>query len=57
MPSTSANSAGASSGVASIIFLRLPPAKNVFLALVSTTPVTESFSATSRSTAALIESR
>ena len=57
MPSTSANSAGASSGVASIIFLRLPPAKNVFLALVTTTPVTVSRSATSRSTAAFMQSR
>ena len=57
MPSTSANSAGASSGVAWIIFCRLPPAKKVFLALVRTTPVTESFSASSRSTAAPIESR
>ena len=57
MPSTSANSTGASSGPAWIIFLRLPPAKNVFLALVTTTPVTSAFSASSRSTAAFMPSR
>jgi hypothetical protein len=35
--------------------LRSPPAKNVFLADVMTTPVSSSFSASSRSTAAAIE--
>ena len=38
------------------IRLRLPPAKNVFFALVTTTPVTESCSSYSRSTAAAIDS-
>ena len=35
--------------------LRSPPAKNVFLADVMTTPVIESFSASSRSTVACID--
>jgi hypothetical protein len=35
--------------------LRSPPAKNVFLALVITTPVIESFSASRRSTVFFIE--
>jgi len=35
--------------------LRSPPAKNVFLAEVITTPVISSFSASSRSTVALID--
>ena len=39
-----------------IIALRSPPAKKVFFALVTTTPVIESFSATSRSTALCIDS-
>ena len=47
---------GASSLVAWIISLRLPPAKNVFFALVTTTPVTCSCSSYSRSTAAAIDS-
>jgi hypothetical protein len=38
-----------------IMLLRSPPAKNVFFALVMTTPVIESFSATSRSTALCID--
>ncbi len=37
--------------------LRSPPAKKVFFALATTTPVTSSFSATSRSTASCIEVR
>jgi hypothetical protein len=45
----------ASSGVAFIMFLRLPPAKKVFFALVTTTPVTSSTSSCSRCTAASIE--
>ena len=36
--------------------LRSPPAKKVFFALVITTPVIESFSATRRSTALCIDS-
>ncbi len=36
---------------------RSPPAKNVLFALVMTTPVMASFSASSRSTVALIEAR
>jgi hypothetical protein len=47
---------GASSGVACDIRVRLPPAKKVFLALVTTTPVTCSISSWSRSTAAAIDS-
>ena len=61
MPSTSAKIRGASSGLAWIISDRLPPAKNVFLALATTTPVTDDASAASssyrRSTAACIPSR
>ena len=45
----------ASSGVAFIMLLRLPPAKKVFLALVSTTPVTSACSSCSRWTAASID--
>ena len=62
MLSTSANSRGASSGFAWIISDRLPPAKNVFLALATTTPVTDArrsaaSSSYRRSTAACIPSR
>ena len=61
MLSTSAKIRGASSGSAWIISDRLPPAKNVFLALVTTTPVTDDSSAASssyrRSTAARMPSR
>ena len=61
MLSTSAKNRGASSGFAWIISVRLPPAKNVFLALATTTPVTDDSSAASssyrRSTAACIASR
>ena len=61
MPSTSANSWGASSGLAWIISDRLPPAKKVFLALATMTPVTDAGSAASssysRSTAACMPSR
>ena len=39
-----------------IMPLRSPPAKKVFFALVMTTPVIESFSATSRSTALCMDS-
>jgi hypothetical protein len=53
--STSANTVGASSGVAWIIAFRSPPAKNVFFALATTTPVTSSFSFTRRATASCIE--
>ena len=56
MASMFSKTAGASSGPASIIRLRLPPAKNVFFALVTTTPVMSAFSATSRSTAAAMDS-
>ena len=45
----------ASSGVAFIMLLRLPPAKKVFLALVSTTPVTSACSSYNRWTAASID--
>jgi hypothetical protein len=37
--------------------LRSPPAKKVFFALASTTPVTEYFAATSRFTALRMDSR
>ncbi len=56
MPSTSAKISPAFSGPAVIIALRSPPAKKVFLALVITTPVIESFSATRRSTALCMDS-
>ena len=59
MLSTSAKIRGASSGRACTISDRLPPAKNVFLALATTTPATLSGSAASssyrRSTAARME--
>ena len=54
--STMLKNSPASSGVAWIMPFRSPPAKNVFLALVMTTPVIESFSATRRSTALPIDS-
>src|SRR5690606_23142980 len=47
--------AWASSGPTFIMFFRSPPAKKVFLAEVSTTPVMSSFSATSRSTVSVID--
>ncbi len=47
---------GASSGVAWTMRLRSPPAKKVFFALVITTPAISSFSCSSRSTAAAIDS-
>ena len=57
MPSPISKIAGASSLVAWTIALRLPPAKKVFLALATTTPVDVVLtSAYSRSTAAAIES-
>ena len=56
IPSTSANISPAFSGPAVIIALRSPPAKKVFFALVTTTPVMESFSAVSRCTALCIDS-
>jgi hypothetical protein len=55
--SAPANSEAASAGVACIMRVRFAPAKNVFLALVMTTPVRSSPSSYSRSTAACIESR
>ena len=45
----------ASSGVALIMLLRLPPAKKVFFALAITTPVTSSCSSWRRCTAASID--
>ena len=45
----------ASSLVVRLISVRLPPAKKVFLPLATTTPVTSSTSAYSRSTAAAID--
>jgi predicted phage terminase large subunit-like protein len=54
--STSAKISPAFSGPAVIIALRSPPAKKVFLPLVITTPVIESFSARSRCTAWCIDS-
>ncbi len=48
---------GASSGPAWIILCRLPPAKNVFFALVTTTPTISSFSASSRSIAVPMDCR
>lgn len=56
MSSTSVKTSPAFSGPALIMLFRSPPAKNVFFALVITTPVTESFSATRRSTALCIDS-
>ena len=47
-PSTVLKASPAFSGPSLIMPLRSPPAKKVFLALVMTTPVIESFSATSR---------
>ncbi|BBU21365.1 hypothetical protein MYXE_11540 [Mycobacterium xenopi] len=55
--STVSKNCPASSGRALTIAVRSPPAKKVFLALVITTPVIESFSATRRSTALPIDSR
>jgi hypothetical protein len=52
-----ANSAGASSGFACSISARLAPAKKVFLALATITPVTLSTSSCRRRTAAAMESR
>ncbi len=54
--STVLKNSPASSGWAWIMPLRSPPAKKVFFALVMTTPVIESFSATRRSTALCIDS-
>ena len=54
--SPSAKISAASSLVAFTISLRLPPAKKVFFALATTTPVTSASSAYRRSTAAAIES-
>ncbi|CEZ69956.1 Uncharacterised protein [Mycobacterium tuberculosis] len=56
MVSTVLNTSPASSGLAWIIVLTSPPAKKVFFALATTTPVIESFSATRRSTALPIDS-
>ena len=56
MPSTSSKNSPAFSGPAWIMVLRSPPAKKVFFALVMTTPVIESFSATRRSTVLCIDS-
>ena len=54
-----AKMAGASAGVACTVVLRLAPAKKVFLALVTTTPVTlcgsPAISVSRRATAAAIE--
>ena len=50
------NASPAFSGPSLIMPLRSPPAKKVFLALVMTTPVIESCSATRRSTALCIDS-
>ena len=52
----SSNICGASSGVAAMRSLRLPPAKKVFFALVSTTPVMSAFSASRRDSVASMES-
>ena len=55
--SASSKTAGASAGPALTISLRLAPAKKVFFALATTTPVTRRrASSYSRSTAAAIES-
>ena len=54
--STVSNASPAFSGPSLIMPLRSPPAKKVFFALVMTTPVIESFSATRRSTALCIDS-
>jgi hypothetical protein len=54
--STMANASPAFSGPMVIMPLRSPPAMKVFFALVTTTPVIESFSATRRSTALCIDS-
>ena len=50
-----ANTDAASAGPACIISVRLPPAKKVFFALATTTPMTSSTSSYSRATAACIE--
>ena len=55
-PSTVSKASPAYSGVIWMMPLRSPPAKKVFLALVITTPVIESFSAARRSTALRIDS-
>ena len=55
--SARSNASAASSGPSLTKPLRSPPAKKVFFALASTTPVIESFSATSRSTALRMDSR
>ncbi len=47
---------GASSGPAWTIIFRSPPAKNVFFALVTTTPAMSSFSCSSRAMAVAIDS-
>ena len=54
--STVSKDCPAFSGPALIMRVRSPPAKKVFFALVITTPVIESFSATRRSTALPIDS-
>ena len=54
--STVSKASPAFSGPSLIMPLRSPPAKKVFFALVMTTPVIESFSATRRSTALCIDS-
>ena len=56
MNSTSANDSPALSGPRFIMPFRSPPAKKVFFALAMTTPVIESFSATSFSTALCMDS-
>ena len=52
---TKAAISSAFSGVACLRSLRSPPAKNVFFAEVRMTPVMSSFSASSRSTVAVID--
>ncbi len=54
--STMSKASPAFSGPRLIMPLRSPPAKKVFFALAMTTPVTESFSATRRSTALCMDS-
>ncbi|SKU28397.1 Uncharacterised protein [Mycobacteroides abscessus subsp. abscessus] len=53
--STSLKASWAFSGWIWMILVRSPPAKKVFLALVITTPVIESFSSTRRLTVAAID--
>jgi hypothetical protein len=55
--STRLKASAAFSGPMLTIALRSPPAKKVFFALVMTTPVIESFSATSFSTVLWMDSR